>query len=301
MEQIQFIFNEIVRIANTPLFSLGKTDVSVWTIVYLGVALFLLFWLTGKLNKLIVYRLLARSRIELGTRAAMGSFIRYFVLTIGFIILLQTAGINLSSITVLLGALGVGIGFGLQTITNNLISGLIIFMERPIKVGDRIEVSDIAGNVTNISMRATEIVTNDNISIIVPNSEFISQTVINWSHSDSKIRLNFPIGVTYAEEASRVREVLISIAENHEGVLENPAPDVLISEFGENGIIYNLRVWTREFTSRPGVMRSQMYFAIDKRFREEGITIPFPQRDIHIKDMPRRSSDRSHDLDGESA
>ncbi|MDT8323098.1 MAG: mechanosensitive ion channel [Bacteroidota bacterium] len=290
MAQIEKIINSILDFFNMTLFTLGKTHVSVWTIIYVVAASFLLFWLTGRLNNLLVYRVMSRSKIDIGTRAALGSFIRYFVLTIGFIVLLQTAGINLSSLTVLLGALGVGIGFGLQTITNNLISGLIIFIERPIKVGDRIEVSEVEGNVTDISMRATEILTNDNISIIVPNSEFISKTVINWSHSDRNVRFNFPVAVSYRENADRVRDVLKEVAMQEEAVLKNPPPDVLIREFSDSAITFNLRVWTSDMTDRPGVLKSRLYYAITRSFREHGIEFPFPQRDLHIKEMPAQST-----------
>jgi small-conductance mechanosensitive channel len=290
MEHFETIINQVITFFQMTLFTIGKTDVSVWTIVYIVVVSSVLFWLTGKLNKLLVYRFMAKSRIDLGTRAALGSFIRYFVLTIGFIVLLQTAGINLSSLTVLLGALGVGIGFGLQTITNNLISGLIIFLERPIKVGDRIEVADVEGNVTDISMRATEILTNDNISIIVPNSEFISKTVINWSHSDRNVRFNFPVAVSYKEDADRVRDVLKEVAMQEEAVLKNPPPDVLIKEFSDSAITFNLRVWTQDMTDRPGVLKSRLYYAITRSFREHGIEFPFPQRDLHIKNLPPGAS-----------
>lgn len=287
MEQIHMIFDEIARFFDIVLFTLGDSTVTIWKITYLVALSVLLFYLTGKLNRLLVYRVMAKSRIDLGTRVAMGSFIRYVVLTIGFMIIVQTAGINLSSITILLGALGVGIGFGLQTITNNLVSGLVIFLERPIKVGDRIEVGGVAGNVIGVSMRATEILTNDNISIIVPNSEFISNTVINWSHSDRDVRFNFPVSVSYKVDSSLVREELLAVAHAEDGVLKQPKPDVLIKEFGDSAVEYNLRVWTRDFTDRPGVLKSRLYYAVTERFRNAGIEFPYPQRDLHIKQMPQ--------------
>ncbi len=287
MEQIQMIFDEITRFFDIVLFTLGDSTVTIWKVTYLVVLSVLLFYLTGKLNRLLVYRVMAKSKIDLGTRVAMGSFIRYMVLTVGFLIILQTAGINLSSITILLGALGVGIGFGLQTITNNLVSGLVIFLERPIKVGDRIEVGGIAGNVINVSMRATEILTNDNISIIVPNSEFISNTVINWSHSDRDVRFNFPVSVSYKVDSARVREELLAVAHAEDGVLKQPKPDVLIKEFGDSAVVYNLRVWTRDFTDRPGVLKSRLYYAVTERFHDADIEFPYPQRDLHIKQMPQ--------------
>jgi small-conductance mechanosensitive channel len=198
-------------------------------------------------------------------------------------IILQTVGIDLSTITVLAGALGVGIGFGLQNITNNFVSGIIILFERPIKVNDRIEVGNITGDVVRISMRATTIVTNDNISVIVPNSEFISSKVINWSHNDRNVRFNIPVGVSYNEDPKKVKELLLSVANDNDAVLKEPLPDVIFSEFGDSSLNFVLRVWTSTLIQAPKVLKSQLYFEILRRFREVGIQIPFPQRDLHIK------------------
>jgi len=286
MNSITGIINSIIEFLSIPLFTLGDTRISLWTIVYLTFLFVVLYYLTTKLSRVIIYKLLSKSKIELGVRIAVGSILRYLILTIGFLLIIQTVGINLSSITILLGALGVGIGFGLQNITNNFVSGLIILFERPVKVGDRIEVAGVTGDVKDISMRATTIVTNDNISIIVPNSEFISSTVINWSHTDRKVRFNFPVGVSYKENPTQIKEILLEVALNNPGVMQEPKSDVLFTEYGENALKLNLRVWTRDYIDRPGVLKSQLYYEIFKRFREKGIEIPLPQRDIHIKDLP---------------
>ncbi len=271
---------------SAPLFTMGDSSFTLWILIYLILATLLLAFAASALNKIISHRLLARSRIELGVRIAVGTIVKYLTLVVGFVIILQTAGINLSSITILLGALGVGIGFGLQNVTNNFVSGIIILFERPIKVGDRIEVADVSGDVVDISMRATTIVTNDNISIIVPNSQFISETVINCSHTDRNVRFNFPVGVSYREDPETVRQILLEIALDNPGILKNPKPDVLFSDYADSAMLFNLRVWTREYINRPGVLKSQLYYEIAKRFREKGIEIPFPQRDVHIKQMP---------------
>ena len=285
METITEIFQSIVQFLKVPVFTLADSQITLWTLVYLIILFMMLYYLTTKLHKIIVYKLLAKSKIELGVRVAVGSILRYVILTAGFFIILQTVGINLSSITILLGALGVGIGFGLQNVTNNFVSGLIILFERPIKVGDRIEVGDVTGDVVNISMRATTIVTNDNISIIVPNSEFISSTVINWSHTDRNVRFNFPVGVSYKEDPQRIKKILLEVADENPGVLKHPKSDVLFDEYADSALIFNLRVWTREYTTRPGVLKSQLYYEIFRKFRENGIEIPYPQRDVHIKRM----------------
>jgi small-conductance mechanosensitive channel len=208
---------------------------------------------------------------------------------------LQTVGIDLSTLTILAGALGIGIGFGLQNITNNLVSGIIILFERPIKVGDRIEVGKVSGDVVKISMRSTTILTNDNISIIVPNSDFISSTVINWSHVDRNIRLNIPVGVAYKEDPKKVKKLLLEVVSDNEGVLKEPKPDVLFNEFGDSALVFNLRVWTREYINRPGVLRSQLYYSIFEKFKEHGVEIPFPQRDIHLKSSAAAITVQSRD------
>jgi len=286
-QEIKNIFFQLRDFLSVPITSVGKTEITLWTIVYFFFLTVILFYVTGKLRKWVVYKLLAKSKIDIGVRIATGTIIRYIILAIGLIIVLQTVGLDLSTLTILAGALGIGIGFGLQNITNNLVSGIIILFERPIKVGDRIEVSNIAGDVIRISMRSTTILTNDNISIIVPNSEFISSTVINWSHIDRNIRLNFPVDVSYTENPQEVKKLLLEVAEENSGVLKNPKPDVLFDKFGESSLIFNLRVWTREYISRPGVLKSQLYYAIFDKFTKHGIKIPFPQRDIHfMSDIP---------------
>ena len=288
MKNVSDFIQQIISFFNVPLFSLGGSTITIWVIIYLVIIMILLVYVTAKLKKLIIYRLLAKSSIEIGVRVAVASLVRYIILFIGFIVILQTAGIDLSSITVLFGALGVGIGFGLQNITNNFVSGLIILIERPIKVGDRIEVSGITGDVVNISMRATSIITNDNISIIIPNSEFVSSTVINWSYTDRNVRFNFPVGVSYKEDPQNIKKLLLQVADENKGILKKPRPDVLFSEYADSAMVFNLRVWTREYTDRPGILKSQLYYEIHKKFKENDVEIPFPQRDIHIKEEPAR-------------
>ncbi|HCY78040.1 MAG TPA: mechanosensitive ion channel protein MscS [Ignavibacteriales bacterium] len=282
ISEIHFI-EELWQTINKPIFSLGNFNFSIWTLLYLLLLLFLLFFITSKLKKWFVYKVFAKSNVELGVRIAVATIIRYLIVLIGLFVILQTLGIDLSSVTILAGALGIGIGFGLQNVTNNFVSGLIILFERPIKVGDRIEVGNINGDVKKISLRATQIITNDNISVIVPNSEFISSTVINWSHSDRNIRFNIPVSVSYNEDPEKIRNVLLEVVDANTGILKNPKPEVLFDEYSDSSINFNLRVWTNEYINKPALLKSQLYYEIFKRFRKEGIEIPFPQRDLHIK------------------
>ena len=216
-------------------------------------------------------------------RLAVGAIIRYIVISIGLIIIFQSIGIDLSTLTIVAGALGVGVGFGLQNITNNLVSGFILLIERPIKVGDRIEVGSVTGDVVNISLRSTTVVTNDNIAIIVPNSEFVSNSVTNWSYTDRNVRFNFQVGVSYQSDPELVRRLLIQVADQHPGVLKDPKADALLQDFGDSSLNFILRVWTRQYSTTPGVLQSELNFMIWDIFKEHGIEIPFPQRDVHIR------------------
>ncbi|QDH79378.1 mechanosensitive ion channel [Echinicola soli] len=265
------------------LVTLGSSKLTVGLLIALIFSVFILVIVTEWVKKIIVHKVLTRYQMDIGTRQSVGTIIRYILLIGGFVIIIQNSGIDLSALGILAGALGVGIGFGLQNITNNFISGLIILFERPIKVGDRIEVGDVNGDVIKISSRSTMIVTNDNISIIVPNSQFIDSPVINWSHNDRNIRFNFPVGVSYKEDPQKIKTVLMNVATANEGVLKTPPPDVLFIEYGDNSINFILRVWTSQYINKPQVLKSQLYYEIFRRFNEEGIEIPFPQRDLHLK------------------
>jgi len=207
-----------------------------------------LIWVTGWLTRTVTDRVQARRGIDVGIAQAVGTIFRYAVVALGALVILQSAGIDLSALTVLAGALGVGLGFGLQNVASNFISGLIILFERPIKVGDRVEVGQVMGDVRRIAARATTVVTNDNIAIIVPNSDFITQRVTNWSHGTPVVRLRVPVGVSYASDPEAIRRRRLEVAGHHDGVLAEPKPDVIFAEFGDSSLNFELRVWTRDFT-----------------------------------------------------
>ncbi len=264
------------------LIHLGSVSISLFSLLYFTISIYLLYYLSGKFKGLLINKIFVRYDMELGVRQAFGTIINYIILVIGLVIIVNSAGVDLSALTILAGALGVGIGFGLQNITNNFISGIIILFERPIKVGDRIAVGDINGDVVSISPRATTVVTNDNIAVIVPNSEFISGKVINWSYTDQAVRLNFKVGVSYKEDPVIIKKLVYEVATANPSVLKFPEPDVLFDEMAESAMIFNLRVWTTEYTNRPNVLKSQIYYAIFAKFKEHNITIPFPQRDLHL-------------------
>ncbi|HCT93519.1 MAG: mechanosensitive ion channel protein MscS [Bacteroidetes bacterium GWE2_39_28] len=269
------------------LFKLGDNAFMIKTIIMLIFSFFLLFYLSGKIRRVLAYKVFPRYSIDVGVGQSIATIVRYLLLIIGVIIIFQTSGIDLSALGILVGALGVGIGFGLQHVTNNFISGIIILFERPVKVGDRVEVDGLTGNIVNISARATTILTNDNIAVIVPNSDLINKQVVNWSHNNKNVRIHFPLGVSYKEDPERVRKILLSVAKANPGVLQEPPPYVRFDEFGDSSLNFNMLVWTSEYSDKPSTLKSELYYAVFKAFKEHGIEIPFPQRDVHIKSNPK--------------
>jgi len=204
------------------------------------------------------------------------------VWVVGIIVALDLLSIDLTALAVVAGSLGIGIGFGLQSFVSNFVSGLVLLLEQPIRIHDRVTVENVEGNVVDIHFRSTTIVTNDNIAIIVPNSQFINQTVTNWSHGDPNIRVHVPVGVAYGSDVELVTRVLEDVAAKTNHVLKNPSPEVRFNEFGDSSLNFELLVWSDD---PPGhlKLRSQLNYSINAEFARQGIEIPFPQRVVHIE------------------
>ncbi len=250
------------------------------------IALIILFggWVRNRLEN----RWLKKTDMDRGAREAMVTITGYLFVALAFFIGLSVAGFEFQNLAIIAGALSVGIGFGLQNIVNNFISGLILLFERPIKTGDWIVVGDTEGYVKRIRIRSTQIQTFDRADVIVPNSELISSQVTNWMLKDERGRLRLSVGVAYGSDTDQVREILERIASEHPRVVTDgslPKPRVLFRGFGDSSLDFELRAFIRNIDERLGVI-SDLNFAIDKAFREAGIEIPFPQRDIHVRDMP---------------
>ena len=283
MNRITDVAVAVWNALNFPLFQLGGTQVTLWTLTYVILLFTFLIVVSGQLKRWVARSLGRVSDVDKSIHQSIATIVRYIVIAVGVIIIVQSAGIDLSALTFLAGAAGVGIGFGLQNIINNFVSGLIILFERPIKIGDRVDVGAVHGDVVNISARSTTIITNDNIAIIVPNSEFISSKVTNWSYQDRKVRFDIPVGVSYSSDLDVVTQLLIEVANQHDGVLATPEPTVLFEEFGDSSLNFTLQVWTRQYATVPRVLRSELNYAIARSFKQNNIEIPFPQRDLHVR------------------
>lgn len=269
-----------------PLVKVGGSMFTVLSLLTIAFWLAAILLLNALVRRLVVKRLLARTNFDPSLQFAINKFFGYVFVTLGFYIALVVNGVNLSSLAVIAGAVGVGLGFGLQNIVSNFVSGLIILAERPIALGDRIEVAGVAGQVARISLRSTTVVTNDNISIIVPNSDLVTQPITNWSHGDPKVRIRLPIGVAYGTDVEKLRRLLLEVAVEHPSVLHEPEPAVFFSGFGESSLDFELAMWTQDMAHAPRRFRSEINYAIERKLHGNGIEIPFPQRVVHLRPAP---------------
>ncbi len=285
-------WKEIFSFVTHPLFQLGQTWVSLATIVEFICVAILVVVLSRLVRRMVRTRVLVHTKMDVGLQYAIARIISYVVLVLGFVIGLETLGIELRSFTVIAGALGVGIGFGLQNIVSNFVSGLIILSERPVQVGDRVDISGTLGQVVRIGARATHVLTNDNIVIIVPNQEFVANRVINWTHADPRVRFRVPVTVSYGSDVRLVEKLLLDVGVANSHVLKDPKPSVVFKEFGQNALLFELRVWSADMAHHPGAIESELNFAIWDTFKKHKIEIPFPQRDLHVREPIRVLMDR---------
>ena len=251
------------------------------------------------LTRFLRGRVFNRAGIGVGIQESISRVLHYLVVLIAFFVALEHLGINLTALAAVGAVLMVGIGFGLQNIANNFISGLILLFERPIQVGDFVEVKGALGTVASIRARSTTVNTNDNVSIIVPNSHFVSEMVTNWSFQDKRTRIHVRVHVAYGSEVDQVAQALLGVATTHPQVLKNPAPEVQFYEFGESALKFDLLAWIGD-PPRQFFIRSDLTFAISKSFREKGIRIPFPQRELHFPASGERPETYTDNPPGDS-
>ncbi|MGH9744468.1 MAG: mechanosensitive ion channel family protein [Candidatus Acidiferrum sp.] len=267
------------------LFSLGGLSITLLFVLKAAIFTVLLVLFSHFTMLVLRKRVLTHTPLATGSQYAVARVISYLVFLFGLIVGLQSLGLNLSSLVVVGGALGLGVGLGLQAIVSNFVAGLILLFEQPIKLGDRIQVGNTYGDVVRLRGRSTWIRTNENVVIIVPNSSFINESVTNWTANDRQVRISLTLGVSYDCDPKKVRELLLSLAKNHADVMPEPSPEVIFTEFGDSSLNFELRVWTIQQVQTPARLKSDLYFSIFDSFREAGIEIPFPQRDLHLRSI----------------
>ena len=281
-EVLGFADTDVRQFLTMKLFTVGKVSVSIVFLLKSVVFLLLLSMMTAKVRKLLYARL--RQTAMGDARAYMlARFASMSVFGIGLLAGLEITGLNLNTIAIIGGTLGVGVGFGLQTIVSNWVAGLILLIEQPIRIGDVIALQSLTGVIVRIGGRSTWLRTYDDEVVIIPNSDLTNHKVVNWTANDLKVRLTIPVGVGYQSDPDQVRDLLMKIMSDSSGVLKSPAPEVIFEALGESSLNFRLRFWAEVLPDRDHyALKSDLYFAILKSFREQGIEIPFPQRKVHL-------------------
>jgi small-conductance mechanosensitive channel len=285
-EGVNGIWATIAGFLDWEIFAVQGTPVTPKSFVVALLVLWAAFVASKVLCSLMEKRVFPRLNLEIGLRYAFLQFLRYFVLAAGAYMALTIVGLPMGMFVGVFALLSVGIGFGLQNIASNFISGLILLIERPVQIGDRIAVGDLSGDVKKISLRTTVVETMDRVSILVPNAQLLENEVTNWSYGDKRVRIHVPVSVAYGSDVDLVTRLLLEVAADERGVLTSPEPIVHFLEFADSSLNFDLICWTPEVAVIPGV-KNELNRAIDKAFREHDIEIPFPQRVVH---MPARSS-----------
>ena len=263
----------IHRFFQYKLFEINRTAITPASVFVFVIIVTAFYLLSHWLQKILKNKILTHLHIDQGVQYTLSRISHYILMIVGLMIAFQFIGVDLSGLAVIAGLLSVGIGFGLQNVTSNFIAGIILLFERPIKIGDRVTVGHTEGHVLSINMRSTTIASLDNISIIVPNSEFISSRVTNWSHGDPRVRLIVEVGVAYDSDLDAVSHALMAVAEENQVVLKDPEPDVLLDNFADSSLNMKLRVWLPNPENFYRI-RSDINRAVVRKFRQEGIEMP---------------------------
>jgi len=273
---------KIFEFLTARIINLGTSNYSALELLLFLMLTVGLWFLVSLITRFFRLYVLRRAGLDRRMQDILGVLVQYALTFLGIIILLQIWGIDVSSLAILASVLGVGLGFGVQNITNNFISGFIITLERPIQLGDFVNVGELVGTVEHIGARSTEIRTLDQVTIIVPNSRFLENEVINWSHGDPVSRLHLPVGVAYGSNIEKVKRALLEAVKRHPEVLLRPHPEVWFHGFGDNALNFELMVWTGE-PRKQFKVKSDLYYAIEASLRRYDIEIPFPQRVLHLR------------------
>jgi small-conductance mechanosensitive channel len=277
------IANKVVEFMGEPLFTYDDVSISVFVIVKIVIILILLKLALLGIKKIIKTQAKKRELHE-GDLVAIYQIIKYLLISIVIIMIMASMGINTTVLLTSSAALMVGIGFGLQQIFKDLLSGILILFDRVIRVGDIVQVGDVLGKVIKVHLRTSHVITRDDVNIIIPNSKFVEENVTNWTLDYNHVRLTLSVGVAYGSDTALVKDILIKIAKNSKEIISEPHPRVRFYNFGDSSLDFQLLVWTKEIF-RQEFVKSDLRFEIDKAFREANITIPFPQRTVwHMKE-----------------
>lgn len=265
-------------------FKVGDYSLSAYGMLRAFVAIALIFWLTAIVSDFAESRIGKIRKLRAANRALLLKVVQIAIYIIAFLLALDVVGIDLTTLTVFSGALGIGLGFGLQKIASNFISGLILLLEKSAEQGDLIELSDgTFGFVRKASARYTLIETFDGKEILIPNEDLITGRVVNWTFSNSKGRVEIPIGVSYNSNIQKAHDLILEAAKENPKCIADPEPKCFLRNFGDSSVDFILHFWVADVTEGRWLPQSEVMFAIWRKFHENDIQIPFPQRDIHLK------------------
>jgi small-conductance mechanosensitive channel len=265
-------------------FNLGSQRLTLGLMITTAAVIYGSFLMSRILQKVLRDKVFVKRQVERGVQHSILRLIHYVVLFMGFLLALSILGFGITKLTIMLSALGVGIGFGLQSIVNNFVSGIILLFERPLRVGDYIEFGGKWAEIRSIGLRATTVQTFDHADVIIPNADLITNQVTNWTLTNRKVRIIIPVGVAYGSDVPLVVETLMACAKANSKAAEWPPPQVLFLSFGESSLDFDLRVWALDADIMQ-ILRSELHQEIERRFREAGIEIAFPQRDLHLRSV----------------
>lgn len=277
------LLDPATAVLDTMALQFGEVRISILGVIKALIALGVLLWLAGYFSRLLEGRLSAMPGVTPAAGVLFGKLFRIVLFTIAIVVALDSVGIDLTAFAVFSGAIGLGIGFGLQKVFSNLISGVILLMDRSVKPGDVIAIGQTYGWINALSARYVSVITRDGIEHLIPNEELISQQVENWSFSSRLIRLRMGVGISYGADVLRARELAIEAAQSVDRVLPEPAPACHLVEFGDSAVKMELRVWINDPRNGLTNVKSEILLAVWETFGENGIDFPFPQRDLHIK------------------
>ena len=284
LDQLDWL-NPVKQVLTSISIPIGDINIDIYKIISAVIALFILLWLVGIITKILDSTICDRKEIPPSIRVLIGKASRLTLYASALLVSLKVAGFPLGALAVFSGALGLGIGFGLQKVISNLVSGVIILLDKSIKPGDVIEINGTYGWINTLRTRYVSVLTRDRKEILIPNEDFITNNVVNWSFSDTNVRIRANIGVSYDTDVEHALEVCKEAAKNIPRVLKNPAPRCLLLGFGDSSIDLQVRFWINDANEGVANVRSQVLLEVWKAFRDEGIDIPFPQREITIKQV----------------
>lgn len=285
------IYQETINFLDSLAFNSGNLRLSLLLVIKTIIIFSILFWLAGKLSRVVTSRIDDSDGLTPSVKVLLNKMAKFLIFTSAILFTLSSVGIDLSAFAFLGGAIGVGLGFGLQKIVSNFISGIIILADKSIKPGDVVEIGNVYGWVRKLDTRFVSVVTRSGKEFLIPNEDFITKEVINWSYSDELVRVDAEVGVSYSSDLRLVQELMMKAIEEKERILTNPEPNVLLIGFGDNSVNFELRFWISDPRNGIQNIRSQVLLSIWDHFNEHDIVIPFPQQDYHLKSLPDELND----------